>query len=701
MKNTFTYTLFLLCMSTSFQTNAQIQYPKTEKGNVVDTYFDLSVADPYRWLEDDTAKKVEQWVDAQNATTDAYMSQIPYVDKIKARFAELYNFPKFGEPFKAGKYYIFSKNSGLQNQSVYYIQEGLQGTPKVLLDPNTLSKDGTITADFAGISKDKKYVTISKSASGSDWEEFEVMEIATGKMLADKLKWVKFSGAAWFKNGFYYNRYDEPVKGKEFSNTNQYLKIYYHTLGQPQAKDALVYEDKTHPLRFFSISNTEDESFSVLSISEGTDGNELHVKNLSKGDKNFSLLCKGFAFNYTVIDNSGEKLLVLTNDGAPNYRLVSIDPKQPESKNWKTIIPEKPHLLQSVSKAGGKLFAQYLENVSTHVYQFTYDGKLDREITFPTLGSAFGFSGEKDDEEVFYTFTSFTIPPVIYKYNLKTGKSELFKKTEVKFNPEDFEVNQVWYPSKDGTKVPMFLVHKKGLEKNGKNPTLLYGYGGFNISLTPNFSTSNLILLEKGGIYALANLRGGGEFGEKWHEGGMLLKKQNVFDDFIAAGEYLIKEGYTSKDFLAIEGGSNGGLLVGACMTQRPDLYKVAFPNVGVLDMMRFHKFTIGWGWVVEYGSSDSAKHYKNLAKYSPLHNVKEVAYPSTLVGTADHDDRVVPAHSFKFIATLQEKHQGKNPVLIRISKKAGHGAGKPTSKVIQEQAVKWAFMFHEMGIAY
>jgi prolyl oligopeptidase len=528
------------------------------------------------------------------------------------------------------------------------------------------------------------------------------MEVATKKLLNDHIKWVKFSEASWRSNGFYYSRYDEPTKGKEYSNQNQFQKVYYHTLGTSQQDDQLVFEDKQHPLRYFGAQVTEDERFLIIYASEGTQGSELYIKDVAANQQEFKLLCKGFDYNYTVIENEGSNLLVLTDNGAPNYRLVSIDPQKPETSNWKNIIAEKPELLETVSTIGGKLFALYLKDASSKAYQLSMEGKIEKEIPLPGIGSAAGFKGKKEDTETFYTFTSFTYPTTIYSYNIATGKSELFRKSEVKFNMDEYETKQVLYTSKDGTKVPMFIVHKKGLKLDGTNPTYLYAYGGFNISLTPSFQISRMVFLENGGIFAMPNLRGGGEYGENWHKAGMLEKKQHVFDDFIAAAEYLIKEKYTSKNKLAIAGGSNGGLLVGAAMTQRPDLFQVALPAVGVLDMLRYHTFTIGWGWAVEYGSSEKEEQFKYLIKYSPLHNLKEgTAYPATLITTADHDDRVVPAHSFKFAAALQEKHKGNSPVLIRIETKAGHGAGKPTSKQIEEWADILSFVWYNMGVTY
>lgn len=676
-----------------------IRYPKTKKVDQVDDYFGTKIADPYRWLENDTAAPVKDWVKAQNKVTQAYLAQIPFRDQVKKRLEEVWNYPKYSAPFKKGEYYFFYKNSGLQNQSVLYYQKGLKGEAQVFLDPNKLSEDGTVALTGVYFSKDHRYMAYATSQSGSDWNQIHVMEVATRKKLNDQIRWVKFSGAAWKGDGFYYSRYDEPIKGKELSNQNQYQKVYYHQLGMPQSADKRVFEDKVHPLRYFGAQVTEDERFLIIYASEGTQGTELYAKDLQANQKDFTLVFKGFEYNYTVVDNIGDKLLVLTDNGAPNYRLLAVEPRQANAQQWKVVIPEKKELLESVSTAGGKLFANYLKDASNKVYQFSLDGQMEKEMALPGIGTVGGFDGEKEDMEVFYTFTSFTYPVTIYRYEIASGKSELFRKSDIKLNMDQFETKQVFYQSNDGTKVPMFIVHKKGLKLDGNNPTYLYAYGGFNINLTPSFSASYMVFLEQGGVFAMPNLRGGGEYGEEWHKGGMLEKKQNVFDDFIAAAEYLIASNYTSKDKLAIAGRSNGGLLVGAAMTQRPDLFNVALPGVGVLDMLRFHQFTIGWGWVVEYGSSDNKDQFKYLVKYSPLHNLKEgVTYPATLVTTADHDDRVVPAHSFKFAATLQEKHKGENPVLIRIDEKAGHGAGKPTSKVIEEAADIWSFVWYNMG---
>ncbi len=677
-----------------------IQYPVTKKTEVVDDYFGTKIADPYRWLEQDTAAEVIAWTQEQNKVTHEYLKKIPYRDKIQKRLEEIWNYPKYGSPFKRGDYYFFYKNDGLQNQFVLYYQKSLKDEPEIFLDPNTFSEDGTVSLGGISFSKDDKYMSYLISESGSDWKKMYVMEVATKKKLSDEIRWIKFSGASWKDDGFYYSRYDAPAKGAELSAKNEFQKVYYHKLGTGQSDDVLVYEDKEHPNRYFGAWVTQDQRYLILSSSEGTHGEEIHYMDLQAKDKTFKLLFKGFKYNYSVIDNLDDKFLVLTEHGAPMNQLILVDPANPDSVNWKVIIPEKENLLEWVSLTGNKLFAGYLIEANTKIFRHDLGGKLEYEMKLPGIGSAWGFSGKRNDMESFYTFSSFTTPPVIYRYDIKKNESTLFRKTEVKININDYETKQVFYPSKDGTKIPMFLVMKKGLKRDGKNPVFLYGFGGFNASMTPYFSTAKMVYLENGGIYAVANIRGGGEYGDAWHKAGMLEKKQNVFDDFIAAAEYLIKEKYTSKEKIAINGGSNGGLLVGACMVQRPDLFKVAIPEVGVLDMLRYHKFTIGHAWAVEYGRSDNEKHFNFLIKYSPLHNLKkDVSYPATLVMTADHDDRVVPAHSFKYIATLQEMHKGKNPVLIRVESKAGHGGGTPTKKRIEQYTDVWAFVFHNLGM--
>ncbi len=676
-----------------------LTYPITEKGDVVDDYFGTKVPDPYRWLEDDKAENVANWVETQNTVTFGYLEQVPFRDKIRSRLTEIYNYPRYSAPFRVGEYYFYMKNDGLQNQSVIYIQKGLDGEPRVFLDPNTLSPDGTTRAFLTGFSNDDRYACYSRSEAGSDWTEMRIMEVETARELEDRIQWTKFGGATWQGNGFYYSGFEKPEEGKELTAANENQKIFYHKLGTPQSEDFVIYEDPANPRRYYRAAVTEDERFLFLMISEGTRGNELHFKDLTAKKAEFMPLVQGFEYDTFVVDNLEDKLILMTNMDAPNRKLVFVDAKRPAIENWTVLIPEKSEVMTSASVVGGKIFASYLKDASTHIFQHDLAGEMEKEIELPALGSAGGFGGKKEDTLVFYTFTSFTYPPTIYKYDIPTGKSEVFRRTEVKFDPDAFEARQVFYPSKDGTMIPMFIVHKKDLVLDGKRPTYLYGYGGFNASSTPNFNVSNIILLENGGVYAMANLRGGGEYGEAWHKAGMLEKKQNVFDDFIAGAEYLIRERYTSSEKLAIAGASNGGLLVGACMTQRPELYKVAFPAVGVMDMLRFHKFTVGWGWVVEYGSSDDPEQFKYLYAYSPLHNIKDgVCYPATLVTTADHDDRVVPAHSFKFAATLQEKQICRNPALIRIETRSGHGASNIT-KAIEQLTDLWSFMFFNTGI--
>ncbi len=676
--------------------NIPVNYPTTKKVDQVDKYHDTDIKDEYRWLEDDNADDTKAWVGEQNKVTKGYLDQIPFRKKIRERYEELFNYPKLSSPFKAGDYYFFYKNDGLQNQSVIYYQKGLDGKPEVFIDPNALSEEGTTAISLAGFSNDNKYVTYSRQDAGSDWQKFYVMEVATKKQLSDELEWVKFSGASWKGDGFFYSRYPAPKEGAEFSGDNRNHSVYFHKLGEDQSKDQLVYEDPKNPNMYHYGGVTEDQRFFVLYAAPGTDGYAVYYKDLDKKDSKFITLFEGYKNKSSVVHNIGDKMLIQTDIDAPKYRMIELDIKSPDKKNWKEIIPETENLLRGVSTGGGKLFASYLQDATTRIYQYDYDGSNKKEMKLPGLGSAFGFSGKEGDNTLFYTFTSFIYPGTIFRYDVKNGTSEEFYKTELKFNPGDYIEKQIFYTSKDGTKVPMFIVHAKNLKLDGTAPTYLYAYGGFNVSLTPSFSTSRILLLENGGVFAMPNLRGGGEYGEEWHKGGMLLNKQNVFDDFIAAGEYLIGNNYTSKDKLAIAGGSNGGLLVGAAMTQRPDLFAVALPAVGVMDMLRYHKFTVGKGWIPEYGSSDNPEDFKNLLSYSPLHNLKEgTEYPATMVTTADHDDRVVPAHSFKFAAKLQEVHQGENPVLIRIETNAGHGAGKPTSKIIDEQADIWSFVFY------
>ena len=678
----------------------KINYPVTKKVAQSDDYFGTPVADPYRWLENDTSAETGEWVIAQNKITNDYLAKIPFRDQIHKRLEALWDFPKMEVPFSKGEWVFFRKNDGMQNQSVIYVQKGISGEPRVLIDPNSLSADGTVAVGAMSVSRDGKYMAYSVNKAGSDWSEFNVIDITSGKNLPDKIEWVKFSGASWQGDGFYYSRYDAPSKGTGLSNRNEYHKVYFHKIGTPQSEDRLIYETRNFPLRSHYARTTEDEHFLLLSESEGTSGNSLFCKDLTIQGSQFVKLAAGFKNEYTVIDNIGDKLLVLTNEGVPNRKLVLIDPKKPASANWTEIIPEKRDVLEEVVLAGDQMFAGYMKDATSRVYSYTLEGKQLSEIQLPALGTVSGFNGERGNNTILYGFTSFTFPTTIYAYDVSKKTSAEFFKPELDFDASVYETKQVFYESKDKTKIPMFIVHKKGIKLNGENPVLLYGYGGFNISLTPGFSPARLVFLENGGVYCMANLRGGGEYGEKWHEAGTKLNKQNVFDDFIAAAEYLITEKYTTPEKLAIQGGSNGGLLVGACMTQRPELFKVCFPAVGVMDMLRYHKFTIGWAWASDYGNSDDSTQFHNLFSYSPLHNIKDsVCYPATLITTADHDDRVVPAHSFKFAATLQQKQNCDNPVLIRIETKAGHGAGKPTAKIIDEAADIYSFLFYNMGI--
>jgi prolyl oligopeptidase len=675
-------------------------YPVVRKDDARDDYFGTKVADPYRWLEDDHSEETTAWVKAQNEITEHYLSQVPFREKIRHRLTEIWNYPRYGIPFLEGDSYYFYKNDGLQNQAVLYRQKLPDETPEVFLDPNTFSADGTIALQSVDFSDDHRYVAYSISQAGSDWQEIFVKDVHTGEQLSDHLQWIKFSSAEWLGNGFYYSRYDRPDENDRFTEQNKYQKVYYHTLGTPQSSDQLVFEDREHPLRYFSAEVTEDGEYLIIYGSTGTSGVELYFRRLKQPGGKIILLAKGFDYNYKVVDHEKGRLLLLTDHNAPNYRLVSVDPDHPSPDKWIDVIPETAELLEDVSIGGGKLFAYYLHDASTKILQLDYDGKTEREIQLPGIGSVSGLSGKRDEKTLFYAFTDFTTPSTIYRYDISDGTTTLFRRPETKFNTDDYVTEETFCRSKDGTQIHLFLVYRKGFRKNGSHPALLYGYGGFNINLTPAFDISNIVFLENGGLYVEANLRGGGEYGEEWHKAGMRDKKQNVFDDFIAAAEYLIDNRYTSADRLAIQGGSNGGLLVGAAMTQRPELFRVALPAVGVMDMLRYQKFTVGWGWVGEYGSSDNEKDFDFLFRYSPLHNLKDgTAYPATLITTADHDDRVVPAHSFKFAATLQEKTKGKHPALIRIDTNAGHGAGKPISKSIEERTDIWSFVFQELGM--
>ncbi len=679
---------------------SNITYPHSTQGTVVDEYFGTPVADPYRWLEDDQSEETKAWVKAQNEVTFAYLDKIPLRQELKERMTQLWDYPTSSIPSKKGDLYFISCNTGKQNQSVIYVKENLEDTGRVLLDPNTLSSDGTIALAATAVSEDQKYFAYAISKSGSDWREIFVKNIETGEQLKDHILWAKFSSITWYKDGFFYSRYPAPKDGQQLKGSNHYSKVYYHKLGTSQSEDMLIHENPDQPGWGFSVAKMEDnDDYLILYTTESTSGNALSIIQLKNLKKKPLEIVKNFDKDFSVIAYVENKLYVITNYKAPKYRLISIDPKKPQEKYWETVIPEQEETLLGVQHTGGVLFASYLKDALSMVVQYDEQGRKIRTVDFPILGNVSGFSGDKNEKNPFYSITSFTTPANIYRYNIETGKSTLFQKSKVQFDQEAYESKQIFYTSKDGTKVPLFIVHKKGIKLDGNNPTLLYGYGGFNSSMKPSFSPLRIAFLERGGVYALANIRGGGEYGEQWHRSGTLMQKQNVFDDFIAAGEYLIETGYTSKQKLAIMGGSNGGLLVGACMTQRPDLFRVALPAVGVLDMLRYHKFTIGHYWATDYGTSEDSKEmFEYLRAYSPVHNVKEgVEYPATMITTADHDDRVVPAHSFKFAAELQTKHKGTRPMLIRISTKAGHGAGKPKSMVIDEYADIWAFIFENV----
>ena len=686
--------------------DGKLVYPVTKKVDHFDEYFGTKVPDPYRWLEDETSAETKAWIEDQNKVTFAYLEKIPYREKLKARLTELYNYPRISAPFRRGDTYFFTKNDGLQNQSVYYIQKGINGTPEVFLDPNKFSADGTSVLSRFSVSKDGQYVAYGISQGGSDWVTMYVMEVDSRQKLTDEIKWSKASGIAWQGNGFYYSRYPEPAKGKELSSKNEFQTVYFHKVGTPQSEDVLIYEDKANPQRFQTVGTTEDERFAILTISErgkGKKGNSVFYKDLSKNESKFSPLVAEIGDDsYGVIDNVGDKFLIRTDRNAPNQKVVLVDLKNPDEKNWKDVLPERAEPLQGTATAGGKLFASWRKDVATRAYVFSLDGKLENEVKLPGVGTANGFGGLHDDKYVFYGFTSFNFPGTIYKYDIATQKSSVFREVEIPgFKSENYETKQIFYNSKDGTRVPMFMVYKKGLKLDGNNPTLLYGYGGFNSVQSPTFSASRLALLEQGFVYALANIRGGGEYGEKWHEAGTKLKKQNVFDDFIAAAEWLIANKYTSPNKLAIQGGSNGGLLVGAVSNQRPELFRAVIEQAGVMDMLRFQKFTIGWNWVADYGSSENEAEFKALYAYSPIHNIKPgTKYPATLITTADHDDRVVPAHNYKYAAALQAAQGGSNPILIRIDTKSAHGASS-TTKAIEQQRDIYAFLFENLGVDY
>ncbi len=682
---------------------AQISYPNTRTTDSSDTYFGNKVADPYRWLEDDRSAETGKWVDEQNAISFKYLEGLPSRAAFQKAIEEKMNYPKYSAPFRNGKFYYYYKNNGLQNQSVLYRQQGLQGTEELVIDPNTLSKDGTTRLVTFNLNKAGTYAIVGLSEGGSDWNTYYVRDMKTGNNLADKLEWVKFGGGAWRGDAFFYSRYPAPDKSA-LSEKNENHQVFLHQVGTAQSADVLVYEDAKNGQRFHNVGTTESEQYLFLYVSDrgkGLDGNALYVADLNKRGYDFKPIFSEITNDtYGVAGETPQGFLIQTNEKAPNYKVVLVNKNSLSYKNSKIFIPESADVMNGINTGGGKVFVDYLKDVSTHTYVFDYNGKKIQEVKYPTLGDGGGLGGRFDDKELFYVFTSFTFPPTIYKYDVVTGKSTMFRKPEVKFNPEDYVTKQEFYTSKDGTKIPMFIVHKKGVELNGKNPTLLYGYGGFNVSLTPAFSAARVVFLDAGGVFAMANLRGGGEYGEAWHKAGMLLNKQNVFDDCIAGAEYLISKKYCSPKTLALQGGSNGGTLVGAVVNQRPELFAVSLPAVGVMDMLRFHKFTIGWNWIADYGSSEkSAEDFKNLYAYSPIHNIAEKNYPATLITTADHDDRVVPAHSFKYAATLQQKNKSTNPMLIRIDKNSGHGSSN-TKKAIETTADIYAFLFHNMGIA-
>ncbi len=691
-----------ICSFASAQTmNKKLTYPATKKVDTVDTYFDEKVPDPYRWLEDDRSAETKAWVKEENKVTQAYLSQIPYRDAIYKRLEQLWNYEKYSAPFKEGKYTYFYKNDGLQAQAVLWRQVG-DGTPEIFLDPNKFSADGTTSLQGINFTKDGSMAAYQLSEGGSDWRKVVVIKTEDKSLVGDTLIDIKFSGLAWHGNdGFYYSSYDKPKSGSQLSGMTQYHKLYYHKLGTPQSADQLIFGGEQNKRRYIGAYLTEDEHFLVITAANTTTGNQLYIKDLNLPYSTIVQVVGNFDNEHHVLTNAGSRLYILTNLYSPNFKIVTAEATTPQPNYWKDLI-RQTHDVLTATTGGGKIFAEYLKDATSFVQQYDMAGKLERTIALPAIGTASGFGTKLEEKETYYTFTNYVYPPTIFKLDIATGVSTLYKKSNVQFDPDQYESKQVFYPSKDGTKIPMIITYKKGIALNGHNPTLLYGYGGFAVSLTPAFSTSNIILLEHGGIYAVPNLRGGGEYGEKWHKAGIKVKKQNVFNDFIAAAEYLIKHKYTSKDYLAISGGSNGGLLVGAVMTQRPDLCTVAFPAVGVMDMLRYNKFTAGAGWSYDYGTAEDSKEmFEYLYGYSPYHNLKPNFYPATMVTTADHDDRVVPAHSFKFAARLQEYQKGPAPTIIRIETKAGHGAGQSTEQVISGQTDKWAFMFWNMGVPF
>jgi prolyl oligopeptidase len=682
---------------------SRFNYPTSKETEDSENFFGIEVKDPFRWLENPDSEESKAWVKAQNEVTFGYLERLEIREKLKERITELWNYEKFSVPFKKGNRYFYFKNDGLQNQSVLYTLDSLDGEPKLLLDPNSLSTDGTVALSGLGISDDGNLMAYGLSTGGSDWIEYKVKDIVTGEDLADHLKWIKFSGASWTKDcqGFFYSRYDEPNEKTLLEDINYYQKLYYHRLGTEQTEDILIYHRPDQKEWGFSGNVTEDGRYLIISVWLGTDSKNLvFYKDLQNADAEVIELISSFEASYSFIDRDNSIFWLRTDLDAPKGKVIALDINNPAKSNWQTIISEAEETLEGVGLLNNQFVTEYLKNARSQVKIFDLDGTLIREIELPGIGSVGGFSGKRYDTESFVSFSSFTTPNTIYCYDTVTGESSIFRQPTVDFNPNDYVTEQIFYPSKDGTIIPMFITHKKGLQLDGNNPTLLSAYGGFNISLTPNFSIANLVWMELGGVYAVANLRGGGEYGETWHQAGMKEKKQNVFDDFIAAAEWLIINKYTSSPKLAIAGGSNGGLLVGACMTQRPELFAAALPAVGVMDMLRFHKFTIGWAWCAEYGSPENEAEFQTLYSYSPLHNLtSDTKYPATLITTAERDDRVVPAHSFKFAAALQKAHKGDNPVLIRIETKAGHGAGKPTTKRIEEIADTWAFLVDNLEI--
>ena len=699
MKKQLLMTMATVLLSTSASAQG-IQYPKADKDGTVDNYFGTEVADPYRWLEDDTSAKTAAWVEAENKITNAYLSKIPFRQKLLKRLTEVANYEKLSAPRKHHGRWYFYKNDGLQNQYVMYVMDQLGGMPRIFLDPNKLSTDGTVALQGVYFSNNGKYAAYTISRSGSDWQEFYVIDLKTGQLTTDHIEWAKFSGAAWQGDGFYYSAYDAPTQGKEFSNVNEGMKIYYHKIGTPQSDDVLFYQNPAQPKRFYTVSVNEEETMMFLYEDGAGAGNTLFVRDLRKPNSQFIQMTADMDYRYTPLYTEGEKIYLFTNYGAPRNRIMTADINSPGINDWQELIAEQQNVLNNADVINRQLILTYSQDASDHAYLYGLDGRQIREVKLPSVGSV-GFTGDEREPECFYTFTSFTVPGTIYRYDLATGESTLYAKPNVKFQQEDYTSEQVFFQSKDGTRIPMFLTYKKNVKS--PRPVYLYGYGGFNIALVPSFSANRIPFLEQGGIYAQVTLRGGSEYGEEWHLAGTKMQKQNVFDDFIAAAEWLIREGYTTNEKIAIVGGSNGGLLVGACMTQRPDLFRVAIPQVGVMDMLRYHKFTIGWNWASDYGTSeDSREMFEYLRGYSPLHNLKPgTSYPATLVTTADHDDRVVPAHSFKFAATLQECHKGTNPVLIRIDTKAGHGGGKPLAKILEEQADIYSFILYNMGIKF